>query len=81
MPLDDALLLAEILPTAFEVGVRNGHVGPGDVVVVVGAGPVGLATVAVARLYSPRRIIVVDLSSARLEAAARRGPTPKCRGR
>ncbi|WP_230193779.1 alcohol dehydrogenase catalytic domain-containing protein [Streptomyces coriariae] len=70
VPLDEALLLAEVLPTAYEVGVRNGHVGPGDVVVVVGAGPVGLATVAVARLYSPRRIIVVDLSLARLAAAA-----------
>ncbi|WP_329467491.1 alcohol dehydrogenase catalytic domain-containing protein [Streptomyces sp. NBC_01431] len=71
IPLDDALLLAEVLPTAYEVGVRNGHVGPGDTVVVVGAGPVGLATVVVARLYSPRRIIAVDLSHARLEAAAR----------
>lgn len=71
VPLDDALLLAEVLPTAYEVGVRNGHVGPGDVVVVVGAGPVGLATVSVARLYAPRRIIAVDLSEARLEAAAR----------
>ncbi|MGW1952928.1 alcohol dehydrogenase catalytic domain-containing protein [Streptomyces sp. NPDC001920] len=73
LPLDDAVLLAEVLPTAYEVGVRNGEVGPGDTVVVVGAGPVGLACVAVARLCSPRRIIVVDLSSARLEAAARVG--------
>ncbi|MFC8245893.1 alcohol dehydrogenase catalytic domain-containing protein [Streptomyces chartreusis] len=73
LPLDDAVLLAEILPAAYEVGVRNGHVGPGDLVVVVGAGPVGLATVVVARLFSPRRIIVVDLSAARLEAAARIG--------
>ncbi|MDR6975968.1 alcohol dehydrogenase [Streptomyces sp. 3330] len=73
VPLDEALLLAEVLPTAYEVGVRNGHVGPGDTVVVVGAGPVGLATVAVARLYSPRRIVVVDLSGPRLEVAARMG--------
>ncbi|MFF5439277.1 alcohol dehydrogenase catalytic domain-containing protein [Streptomyces achromogenes] len=73
LPLDDAVLLAELLPTAYEVGVRNGHVGPGHTVVVVGAGPVGLASVVVARLYSPRRIIVVDLAGARLEAAARLG--------
>ncbi|KUL22192.1 alcohol dehydrogenase catalytic domain-containing protein [Streptomyces regalis] len=73
LALDDAILLAEVLPTAYEVGVRNGHVSPGDTVVVVGAGPVGLATVVVARLYSPRRIIVVDLSAARLEAAVRVG--------
>lgn len=70
VPLDEAVLLAELLPTAYEVGVRNGHVSPGDTVVVVGAGPVGLASVVIARLYSPRRIIVVDLSAERLEAAA-----------
>ncbi|MGX1372657.1 alcohol dehydrogenase [Streptomyces canus] len=73
VPLDEALLLCDVLPTAYEVGVRNGRVGPGDTVVVVGAGPVGLACVIIARLYSPRRIVVVDLSAARLEAAARLG--------
>ncbi|MCF4136757.1 alcohol dehydrogenase catalytic domain-containing protein [Streptomyces sp. Tue 6430] len=73
VPPDQALLLAEVFPAAYEVGVRNGDVGPGDTVVVVGAGPVGLATVAVARLFSPRRIIAVDLSEARLEAAVRMG--------
>ncbi|PWI10176.1 alcohol dehydrogenase [Streptomyces sp. NWU339] len=73
LPLDEAVLLAELLPTAYEVGVRNGHVGPGDTVVVVGAGPVGLAAVLVARLYAPRRIVAVDLSHPRLAAAARLG--------
>ncbi|MPY56023.1 alcohol dehydrogenase catalytic domain-containing protein [Streptomyces spongiae] len=73
LALDDAVLLAEVLPTAYEVGVRNGHVGPGDTVVVVGAGPVGLAAVVIARIYSPRRIIAVDRSPSRLEAAARLG--------
>ncbi|KOU77430.1 alcohol dehydrogenase [Streptomyces sp. MMG1533] len=73
LALEDAVLLAEVLPTAYEVGVRNGHVSPGDTVVVVGAGPIGLAAVITARIYSPRRIIAVDLSSARLEAAGRLG--------
>ncbi|MGW0954239.1 alcohol dehydrogenase catalytic domain-containing protein [Streptomyces sp. NPDC002545] len=73
LPLDDMVLLAELLPTAYEVGVRNGHVCPGDTVVVMGAGPVGLATALVARLYSPRRIVVVDPAKARLEAAVRAG--------
>ena len=73
LPLDEAVLLAELLPTAYEVGVRNGHVGPGDTVVVVGAGPVGLAAVTVARLYAPRRIVAVDLSRPRLAAAPRVG--------
>ena len=38
-------MLADILPTAYEVGVLAGHVSPGDTVVIVGAGPIGLAAV------------------------------------
>ncbi|MBA5224722.1 MULTISPECIES: zinc-dependent alcohol dehydrogenase family protein [Streptomyces] len=68
-PDQDAVLLADILPTAYEVGVLNGGVRPGDTVVVVGAGPVGLAAVATARLFSPERVIAVDVAAARLEAA------------
>ncbi len=64
-----ALLLADILPTSYEVGVKNGQVQPGDTVVVVGAGPVGLAAVLTARLFSPGRIVVVDRVAARLQAA------------
>src|SRR6478735_671433 len=70
---EQALLLADILPTSYEVGVRNGRVSPGDTVVIVGAGPIGLAAVTTARLYSPGRIIVVDLARSRLEAAKRAG--------
>lgn len=65
----DAVLLADIFPTAYEVGVLNGAVRPGDTVVVVGAGPIGLATTVAARLYSAERVIVVDLAEARLAAA------------
>ena len=36
---EQVLFLADILPTAFEVGVLNGAVSPGDVVAIVGAGP------------------------------------------
>ncbi len=70
---DEAVLLAEVLPTAYEVGVRNGHVTPGDHVVVVGAGPVGLAALITAQIYSPRRTTAVDLAPSRLEAARRLG--------
>lgn len=66
---EDAVLLADIFPTAYEVGVLSGRVGPGDTVVVVGAGPIGLAAVATARLYTPRRVIAVDFAQSRLEAA------------
>ncbi|MET7824178.1 alcohol dehydrogenase catalytic domain-containing protein [Streptomyces sp. NPDC005386] len=65
----DAVLLADIFPTAYEVGVLNGRVRPGDTVVVVGVGPVGLAAIATARLYSPERIVAVDIAPARLDAA------------
>ncbi|WP_086787199.1 zinc-dependent alcohol dehydrogenase family protein [Streptomyces caniscabiei] len=70
---EDAVLLADIFPTSYEVGVVNGHVRPGDTVAVVGAGPIGLAAIATAGLFSPERIVAVDLAPARLEAARRLG--------
>jgi alcohol dehydrogenase len=71
---DDAILmLADILPTGYEVGVLNGHVRPGDVVAVVGAGPVGLSAVLGAELYSPSHIVSIDLADARLEVAKQFG--------
>ncbi len=36
---------------------------------MVGAGPIGLATVLTAKLYTPARVIAVDLADARLEKA------------
>jgi alcohol dehydrogenase len=68
-----ALLLADILPTSYEVGVLNGRVSPGDTVVIVGAGPIGLAAIATSKLFSPARIIVVDMADARRKAALERG--------
>jgi alcohol dehydrogenase len=66
---EDILMLADILPTGYEVGVLNGGVRPGDVVAVVGAGPVGLSAIMGASLYSPSRIVAIDLADSRLEAA------------
>jgi alcohol dehydrogenase len=66
---DEILMLADILPTGYEVGVLAGGVRPGDVVAIVGAGPVGLSAIAGAQLYSPRHVVAIDLSDARLEAA------------
>jgi alcohol dehydrogenase len=63
------LMLADILPTGYEVGVLNGHVRPGDVVAVVGAGPIGLAAIIGSRLYSPTTVVAIDLADNRLEAA------------
>ncbi len=66
---EEILMLADILPTGYEVGVLNGNVGPGDLVAVVGAGPVGLAAITGAQLFSPGHIVAIDQSDARLEAA------------
>ena len=63
------LMLADILPTGYEVGVLNGNVRPGDVVAVVGAGPIGLAAITGARLFSPSTVIAIDLADSRLTAA------------
>jgi alcohol dehydrogenase len=68
-----ALMLADIVPTAYEVGVLNGQVRPADVVAIVGAGPIGLAAIITARLFSPAHVVAVDLAPARLDAAKRFG--------
>jgi alcohol dehydrogenase len=66
---ESALMFADVLPTAYEVGVLNGGVRPGDTVVIVGAGPIGLAAVLTARLFSPLQIIVIDPVEPRRMAA------------
>jgi alcohol dehydrogenase len=66
---EEILMLADILPTSYEVGVLNGVVRPGDVVAVVGAGPIGLAAILTAKLFSPSHIVAIDLVDARLQAA------------
>jgi alcohol dehydrogenase len=66
---DELLMLSDILPTAYEVGVLNGQVRPGDVVAVVGAGPIGLSAITAARLFSPSLVVAIDLAATRLDAA------------
>ena len=70
---EEVLMLADIGPTGYEVGVLNGRVSPGDTVVVVGAGPIGLSVIMGAKLFSPARIVAVDLADSRLEAAKQFG--------
>ena len=69
------VMLSDILPTGFECGVLNGKVQPGGTVAIVGSGPIGLAALLTAKLYSPARIIMVDLDDNRLEVARRFGAT------
>jgi alcohol dehydrogenase len=70
---EEVLMLADILPTGYEVGVLNGRVQPGDVVAVVGAGPIGLSAILGARLFSPSHVVAIDLAASRLEAAKQFG--------
>jgi alcohol dehydrogenase len=66
---EQALFLADILPTSYEVGVLAGRVRPGDSVAIVGAGPIGLAAVLTANLYTPGRVLVLDPDRGRLDRA------------
>lgn len=73
---EDALvMLSDILPTGFECGVLNGKVQPGSSVAIVGSGPIGLAALLTAQLYSPAQVIMVDLDDNRLAVARRFGAT------
>ncbi|KKC32767.1 zinc-dependent alcohol dehydrogenase family protein [Devosia psychrophila] len=69
------VMLSDILPTGFECGVLNGRVVPGSTVAIVGAGPIGLASLLTAQFYAPAEIIMIDLDDNRLEVAKRFGAT------
>jgi alcohol dehydrogenase len=66
---EEVIFVSDIFPTGFEMGVRNGRVQPGDNVVCIGAGPVGLAAMATAKLQGAKRVIAVDLDPFRLDQA------------
>ncbi len=69
------VMLSDIFPTGYECGVLNGKVSPGSTIAIVGAGPIGLATLLTAQFYAPAAIIMVDLDDHRLETAQRLGAT------
>lgn len=64
----DITCLSDILPTGYHGAVTAG-VGPGSTVYVAGAGPVGLAAAASARLLGAAIVIVGDLNPLRLAHA------------
>jgi alcohol dehydrogenase len=72
---DAFVMLSDIFPTAFECGVLNGRIKPGDTVAIVGAGPVGLASLLTAKFYSPSRIMMIDVDDGRLAVAKELGAT------
>jgi alcohol dehydrogenase len=68
-------MLSDLLPTGFECGVVAAQVKPGDTIAIVGAGPVGLAALMTAQLFSPAEIVMLDVDVKRLEAARLLGAT------
>ena len=73
LPLWQAALLGCAVMTGFGA-VRNvGRVRPGESVVVIGAGGVGLQVLAAAKLAGAAPLVVVDRDAAKLERALERG--------
>jgi len=69
MGLDEAVLVE---PVAVAVhAVKLGDIRPGETVVVMGSGTIGLFCAAVARQFGAHRIIIVDILEKKLEFAAR----------
>lgn len=64
----DLTCLSDILPTGYH-GAVMANVGPGSTVYIAGAGPVGMAAAASARLLGAAVIIVGDVNKARLQHA------------
>lgn len=74
---ESLVMLSDILPTGYEIGVLKGKVEPGCSVAIIGSGPVGLAALLTAQFYSPAKLIMVDLDDNRLETALSFGATHK----
>lgn len=68
-----AVMLSDILPTGFEIGVLAGEVKLGDSIAIIGAGPIGLAALLTAKFYSPAQIIIIDVDDNRLAVARQFG--------
>lgn len=69
------VMLSDILPTGYEIGVLNGCVQPGDSIAIVGAGPIGMAALLTAQFFSPARIFMIDVDPVRLDFAKKFGAT------
>jgi alcohol dehydrogenase len=72
---EQAVLLTDILPTGY-LGALRADITPGDVVVVIGLGPVGVFALQCAQLHGPSRVLAVDMVPERLARAAELGAEP-----
>lgn len=75
MPKDVACLLSCGVITGVGAVVNAGGIRPGQDVVVIGAGGVGLNAIQGARIAGARRIVAVDMSEEKLEVAREFGAT------
>lgn len=75
------VLLSDIFPTGYEAGVLKGRIQLGDIVAIIGAGPIGLAVLLTAQFYFPSQIIMVDIDDFRLEIARKLGATLTINGK
>jgi threonine dehydrogenase-like Zn-dependent dehydrogenase len=72
---EQAIFVGDILATGY-FGAERAEITPGDVVAVIGAGPVGLMATMCAQLFGPARTFVVDMVDSRLEIAQELGGIP-----
>lgn len=72
---DAALVLTDNAPTAW-YGARRARITPGDVVAVIGLGPVGIMSVVAAQIMGASRVLALDVVDERRAAAAALGAEP-----
>src|SRR6266480_573773 len=72
---EDILFVGDILTTGYDA-VRKANMQPGDIVAVVGCGPVGLCTVMSARALGAGRVVAIDTVADRLKIAEGLGAIP-----
>lgn len=70
---EEAIMAADVLPSSYEVGIISAKVTAQDVVVIIGDGPIGLASVLTAKLKKPSLIILAGIMDFRLEKAKKLG--------
>jgi threonine dehydrogenase-like Zn-dependent dehydrogenase len=69
---DQVLFLSDVFPTGY-MAAENCNIQPGDTVAVWGCGPVGLFSIASAKLLGAGRVIAIDRFPERLEKAREAG--------
>ena len=75
MPLDKAALIGCGVTTGLGAVFRTAEVRPGEDVVVIGCGGIGLAAVQGARIAGANKVIAVDMVPSKLDLAQKMGAT------